>query len=88
LSIRRSESSHFFIFILIFILIFINSVILHTASFIMLLNGSLLLSFASLVLSAAVPSTLEARAGPYQTRIYESGSTFLNEDNGWWQLIE
>ncbi|PQE20484.1 FG-GAP repeat protein [Rutstroemia sp. NJR-2017a BBW] len=54
----------------------------------MLLNCSLLLSFASLVLSAAVPSKLEARAGPYQTRIYESGSTFLEEDNGWWQLID
>jgi hypothetical protein len=31
---------------------------------------------------------LSARAAPYQTRILDTGSTFREEDNGVWQLIE
>jgi hypothetical protein len=32
--------------------------------------------------------TLSARAAPFQTRILDTGSTFAEEDNGVWQLIE
>jgi hypothetical protein len=33
-------------------------------------------------------NTLGARATPYETRILDTGSTFAEEDNGVWQLIE
>ncbi|KAI1827092.1 hypothetical protein F4861DRAFT_494049 [Xylaria intraflava] len=51
---------------------------------------------SSLSLATPVPgpapqpegTTLEARQGPYRQRILDTGTTFYEEDNGVWQLID
>lgn len=48
----------------------------------------ILLPLASVALGAAVPNQLERRAAPFSTRILDTGTTFYEENNGWWQLIE
>ncbi|KAA8569019.1 hypothetical protein EYC84_000692 [Monilinia fructicola] len=46
-----------------------------------------LVLFSSVVFGSAIPNTIEKRA-PYQTLILDTGTTFAEEDNGWWQLID
>ncbi|RAL63546.1 hypothetical protein DID88_003590 [Monilinia fructigena] len=43
--------------------------------------------FSSVVFGSAIPNKIEKRA-PYQTRILDTGTTFAQENNGWWQLID
>ncbi len=49
-----------------------------------------ILSCLATPLFAAVlqPKALSTRAAPYMTRILDTGTTFAEEDNGVWQLIE
>ncbi|QSZ34658.1 hypothetical protein DSL72_007512 [Monilinia vaccinii-corymbosi] len=47
----------------------------------------LLALFSSIALGSAIPNMHEKRA-PYQTRILDTGTTFAQENNGWWQLID
>jgi len=43
--------------------------------------------FSSLAIGSAIPNSLEKRT-PFQTRILDTGTTFAEENNGWWQLID
>jgi hypothetical protein len=44
---------------------------------------------ASLPIAAVLqPKTLSTRSAPYMARILDTGTTFLEEDKGVWQLIE
>jgi hypothetical protein len=46
-------------------------------------------SLLSPILAAALqPKALDPRATPYTTRILDTGTTFVQENNGVWQLIE